>query len=59
MEDLSMFQRPRIVALEDENRGTYGTALIYPLNRLVSVASGIIDNNHTAVIILADDSSRA
>ncbi|MED6186816.1 hypothetical protein PIB30_070341 [Stylosanthes scabra] len=35
MEDLSMFQRPRIIALEDENPGTYGTVLIYPLNRLV------------------------
>ncbi|MED6121918.1 hypothetical protein PIB30_034777 [Stylosanthes scabra] len=35
MEDLSMFQRPRIIALEDENHGTYGTVLIYPLNRLV------------------------
>ncbi|MED6183250.1 hypothetical protein PIB30_036236 [Stylosanthes scabra] len=35
MEDLSMFQRPRTVALEDENPGTYGMALIYPLNRLV------------------------
>ncbi|MED6110915.1 hypothetical protein PIB30_047395 [Stylosanthes scabra] len=41
MEDLSMFQRPRTVALEDENPGTYGTALIYPLNRLVSVASWV------------------
>ncbi|MED6124229.1 hypothetical protein PIB30_057121 [Stylosanthes scabra] len=35
MEDLSMFQTPRTVALEDENLGTYGTLLIYPLNRLV------------------------
>ncbi|MED6158165.1 hypothetical protein PIB30_030335 [Stylosanthes scabra] len=35
MEDLSMFQRPMTVALEDENPGTYGTVLIYPLNRLV------------------------
>ncbi|MED6125999.1 hypothetical protein PIB30_074093 [Stylosanthes scabra] len=35
MEDLSMFQRPRTVALEHENPGTYGTVLIYPLNRLV------------------------
>ncbi|MED6210028.1 hypothetical protein PIB30_060211 [Stylosanthes scabra] len=35
MKDLSMFQRPRTVALEDENPGTYGTVLIYPLNRLV------------------------
>ncbi|MED6156614.1 hypothetical protein PIB30_015926 [Stylosanthes scabra] len=35
MEDLSMFQRPRTVALEDENNGTYGTVLIYSLNRLV------------------------
>ncbi|MED6134940.1 hypothetical protein PIB30_041670 [Stylosanthes scabra] len=35
MEDLSMFQRPRTVALEDENPGTYGTVLIYPVNRLV------------------------
>ncbi|MED6209350.1 hypothetical protein PIB30_053800 [Stylosanthes scabra] len=41
MEDFSMFQRPRIVALEDENPGTYGTALIYPLDRLVSVASWV------------------
>ncbi|MED6207336.1 hypothetical protein PIB30_034847 [Stylosanthes scabra] len=41
MEDLSMFQRPRIIALEDENPGTYGTILIYPLNRLVSVASWV------------------
>ncbi|MED6187156.1 hypothetical protein PIB30_073779 [Stylosanthes scabra] len=41
MEDLSMFQRPRIVALEDENPGTYGTTLIYPLDRLVSVASWV------------------
>ncbi|MED6148228.1 hypothetical protein PIB30_051062 [Stylosanthes scabra] len=41
MEDLSMFKRPRTVALEDENPGTYGTALIYPLNRLVSVASWV------------------
>ncbi|MED6148772.1 hypothetical protein PIB30_055974 [Stylosanthes scabra] len=35
MEDLSMFQRPKTVALEDENPGTYGVALVYPLNRLV------------------------
>ncbi|MED6198244.1 hypothetical protein PIB30_064299 [Stylosanthes scabra] len=35
MEDLSMFQRPRTVALEYEKPGTYGTVLIYPLNRLV------------------------
>ncbi|MED6112705.1 hypothetical protein PIB30_063938 [Stylosanthes scabra] len=49
MEDLSMFQRPRTVALEDENPGTYRTdccsgrlepwdlwkVLIYPLDRLV------------------------
>ncbi|MED6109613.1 hypothetical protein PIB30_035310 [Stylosanthes scabra] len=35
MEDLSMFQRPKIVALEDEKPGTYGTVLIYPLDRLV------------------------
>ncbi|MED6163782.1 hypothetical protein PIB30_083337 [Stylosanthes scabra] len=35
MKDLSMFQRPRTVALEDENLGTYGTVLIYPLYRLV------------------------
>ncbi|MED6194023.1 hypothetical protein PIB30_024469 [Stylosanthes scabra] len=41
MEDLSVFQRPRTVALEDENPGTYGTVLIYPLNRLVSVASWV------------------
>ncbi|MED6209099.1 hypothetical protein PIB30_051422 [Stylosanthes scabra] len=30
-----MFQRPRTVALEYEKPGTYGTVLIYPLNRLV------------------------
>ncbi|MED6113905.1 hypothetical protein PIB30_075204 [Stylosanthes scabra] len=41
MEDLSMFQRPRTVALEDENPGTYGMVLIYPHNRLVSVASWV------------------
>ncbi|MED6222826.1 hypothetical protein PIB30_068231 [Stylosanthes scabra] len=35
MEDLSMFQRPRTIALEYEKPGTYGTVLIYPLNRLV------------------------
>ncbi|MED6184147.1 hypothetical protein PIB30_044645 [Stylosanthes scabra] len=35
MEDLSMFQRPRIFALEDEKPGTYGIVLICPLNRLV------------------------
>ncbi|MED6152266.1 hypothetical protein PIB30_090277 [Stylosanthes scabra] len=35
MKDLSMFQRPRTVVLEVENPGTYGTMLIYPLNRLV------------------------
>ncbi|MED6174920.1 hypothetical protein PIB30_073438 [Stylosanthes scabra] len=35
MEDLSMFQRPRTVAMEYEKPGTYGTLLIYPLNRLV------------------------
>ncbi|MED6109854.1 hypothetical protein PIB30_037328 [Stylosanthes scabra] len=35
MEDLSMFQRPRTVALENENPRTYGTVLIYLLNRLV------------------------
>ncbi|MED6147700.1 hypothetical protein PIB30_046233 [Stylosanthes scabra] len=35
MEDLSMFQRPRIVALEYEKPGTYGTVLIYPLDCLV------------------------
>ncbi|MED6206292.1 hypothetical protein PIB30_025353 [Stylosanthes scabra] len=35
MEDLSMFQRPRTVALEYENPGTYGMVLIYPLNCLV------------------------
>ncbi|MED6225767.1 hypothetical protein PIB30_096910 [Stylosanthes scabra] len=35
MEDLSMFQRPRTVALKYEKPGTYGTVLIYPLNRLV------------------------
>ncbi|MED6143832.1 hypothetical protein PIB30_009643 [Stylosanthes scabra] len=42
MEDLSMFQRPRTVALEDENPGTYGTVLIYPLNRLVEC--GFVDD---------------
>ncbi|MED6216860.1 hypothetical protein PIB30_012029 [Stylosanthes scabra] len=35
MEDLYMFQRPRTVALEYEKPGTYGTVLIYLLNRLV------------------------
>ncbi|MED6176159.1 hypothetical protein PIB30_085412 [Stylosanthes scabra] len=35
MEDLSMFQRPRSVALEYEKPRTYGTVLIYPLDRLV------------------------
>ncbi|MED6187613.1 hypothetical protein PIB30_078072 [Stylosanthes scabra] len=35
MEDLSMFQRPRSVALEYEKPGTYGTVLIYPLDRLI------------------------
>ncbi|MED6212744.1 hypothetical protein PIB30_086517 [Stylosanthes scabra] len=35
MEDLSMFQRPRTIALEYEKPGTYGTVLIYPLNLLV------------------------
>ncbi|MED6216795.1 hypothetical protein PIB30_011120 [Stylosanthes scabra] len=35
MEDLSMFERPRTVALEDENPGTSGMVLFYPLNRLV------------------------
>ncbi|MED6182454.1 hypothetical protein PIB30_028445 [Stylosanthes scabra] len=35
MEDLSMFQRPRTVALEYEKPETYRTVLIYPLNRLV------------------------
>ncbi|MED6207074.1 hypothetical protein PIB30_032422 [Stylosanthes scabra] len=35
MEDLSMFQRPRTVALEYEKPETYGTVLVYPLNRLV------------------------
>ncbi|MED6212258.1 hypothetical protein PIB30_081557 [Stylosanthes scabra] len=35
MEDLSMFQRPRTIAMEDENPGIYGTVLIYPLNLLV------------------------
>ncbi|MED6192743.1 hypothetical protein PIB30_012913 [Stylosanthes scabra] len=35
MEVLSMFQRPRSVALEYEKPGTYGTGLIYPLYRLV------------------------
>ncbi|MED6198381.1 hypothetical protein PIB30_065821 [Stylosanthes scabra] len=35
MEDLSMFQIPRTVALEDENPWTYGAVLIYPLDRLV------------------------
>ncbi|MED6130495.1 hypothetical protein PIB30_001582 [Stylosanthes scabra] len=34
MEVLSMFQRPRSVALEYEKPGTYGTVLIYPLDRL-------------------------
>ncbi|MED6207385.1 hypothetical protein PIB30_035291 [Stylosanthes scabra] len=35
MEDLSMFQRLRTVALEYEKPEAYGTVLIYPLNRLV------------------------
>ncbi|MED6204861.1 hypothetical protein PIB30_012632 [Stylosanthes scabra] len=35
MEVLSMFQRPKSVALEYEKPGTYGTGLIYPLDRLV------------------------
>ncbi|MED6157715.1 hypothetical protein PIB30_025827 [Stylosanthes scabra] len=35
MEVVSMFQRPRSVALEYEKPGTYGTVLIYPLDRLV------------------------
>ncbi|MED6219637.1 hypothetical protein PIB30_037610 [Stylosanthes scabra] len=30
-----MFQRPRSIALEYEKPGTYGTVLIYPLDRLV------------------------
>ncbi|MED6123911.1 hypothetical protein PIB30_054097 [Stylosanthes scabra] len=34
MEVLSMFQRPRPVALEYEKPGTYRTVLIYPLDRL-------------------------
>ncbi|MED6216341.1 hypothetical protein PIB30_006985 [Stylosanthes scabra] len=37
-----MFQRPRTVALEYEKPGTYGTVLIYPLNRLVEC--GFVDN---------------
>ncbi|MED6196640.1 hypothetical protein PIB30_049331 [Stylosanthes scabra] len=52
MEDLSMFQTPRTVALEDENPGTYGTVLIYPLNRLVTVASWV-----TRLLILGFASS--
>ncbi|MED6207142.1 hypothetical protein PIB30_033058 [Stylosanthes scabra] len=35
MEDLSLFKRPSTVALEYEKPGTYGTVLIYLLNRLV------------------------
>ncbi|MED6160109.1 hypothetical protein PIB30_048289 [Stylosanthes scabra] len=35
MEDLSMLQGPRTVALEYEKPRTYETVLIYPLNRLV------------------------
>ncbi|MED6182206.1 hypothetical protein PIB30_026466 [Stylosanthes scabra] len=42
MEDLSMFQRPRTVALEYEKSETYGTVLIYPLNRLVEC--GFVSN---------------
>ncbi|MED6172843.1 hypothetical protein PIB30_053729 [Stylosanthes scabra] len=42
MKDLSMFQRPRTVALEDEKPETYGTVLIYPLNRLVEC--GFVSN---------------
>ncbi|MED6111273.1 hypothetical protein PIB30_051044 [Stylosanthes scabra] len=34
-QDLSMFQRPRTIALEDEKPGTYGMVSIYPLHRLV------------------------
>ncbi|MED6139849.1 hypothetical protein PIB30_087822 [Stylosanthes scabra] len=39
MEDLSMFQRPRTVALEYEKPGTYGMVSIYPLYRLVECGS--------------------
>ncbi|MED6219854.1 hypothetical protein PIB30_039603 [Stylosanthes scabra] len=39
MDDLSMFQRPRTVALEDEKPGTYGMVSIYPLHRLVKCGS--------------------
>ncbi|MED6170953.1 hypothetical protein PIB30_036116 [Stylosanthes scabra] len=39
MEDLSMFQRPRTVALEYEKPETYGTVLTYPLYRLVECGS--------------------
>ncbi|MED6109877.1 hypothetical protein PIB30_037626 [Stylosanthes scabra] len=35
MEVLSMFQKPRSIALEYEKPGTYGMWLIYPLDRLV------------------------
>ncbi|MED6150113.1 hypothetical protein PIB30_069208 [Stylosanthes scabra] len=35
MEDLSMFQKPRTVALEYEKPETYGMVLIYPLYHLV------------------------
>ncbi|MED6140354.1 hypothetical protein PIB30_092358 [Stylosanthes scabra] len=47
MEDLSMFQRPMSVALEYEKPETYGTVLIYPLDRLVECGSvdGIIISN--------------
>ncbi|MED6137030.1 hypothetical protein PIB30_061186 [Stylosanthes scabra] len=41
MEVLSMFQRPRSVALEYEKPGTYGTVLIYPLDRLVECGSAV------------------
>ncbi|MED6157860.1 hypothetical protein PIB30_027389 [Stylosanthes scabra] len=48
MEDLSMFQRPRTVALEYEKPGTYGTVLIYPLDRLVEC--GFTDYMPTSIL---------
>ncbi|MED6196221.1 hypothetical protein PIB30_045403 [Stylosanthes scabra] len=61
MEVLSMFQRPRSVALQYEKPGTYGTVLIYPLDRLVecgfadSIAWSFIpreNDTHFTVVLL-------
>ncbi|MED6137743.1 hypothetical protein PIB30_067854 [Stylosanthes scabra] len=46
MEDLSMFQSPRSVALEYEKPETYGTMLIYPLDRLVECAFAGYDGSY-------------